>query len=659
MTSVLHRIPVSRKFLLALVLPVLAMLFFAGNGIVERQRVVSSMDRLQSLTALAQQAGSLIHELQRERGMTAGVLGSGGDNFAIELREQRPITDAQAAALLSRLDTLDTDYLSEDLASQVDVARQRLSATVDLRRRVDKLAVPVAEALSHYTGINAALMDLAGKLSHMVDEADIARRLAAYYQLLEAKDLAGIERALLSNAFAADQMTPPLYRRFMNLIGEEAAFLQGFDTLATPTMRDRYQQALSGPDIERLDGLRELVIERVDQGGFGVDPQQWFDWQTVKIGQLKRVENAVTEEILATAQALRSDARIALWGYVAIAGLASLLTLALTVAIVRAIVGPLKRTLQAITHRGGDLTQRLDVPGSDELSQLYQAFNAATDDTERLVTNIRRSALSIEVASGEIAQGNQDLAQRTEEQSASLVETASSMEQITSTVRHTADNAGQAQSLATEVAGQAQQASGVADQARQAMSHIHTANQEVTAIVAAIDSIAFQTNLLALNASVEAARAGEHGRGFAVVASEVRQLASRSASEAERIRTLIARNVTTIDTGNRLVSTTHETLAEIASRIGQVASLVHDISAAATEQSAGIEQINQAVSQLEEVTQQNAALVEQVAAASKSLDEQAGDMAREVGQFTVSDTLHLAAPRAALPQPTRHSLVTA
>ena len=146
MTSVLHRIPVSRKFLLALVLPVLAMLFFAGNGIVERQRVVSSMDRLQSLTALAQQAGNLIHELQRERGMTAGFLGSGGDNFANELRDQRPITDAQAAALLSRLDTLDTDYLSEDLASQVDVARQRLSATVDLRRRVDKLAVPVAEA---------------------------------------------------------------------------------------------------------------------------------------------------------------------------------------------------------------------------------------------------------------------------------------------------------------------------------------------------------------------------------------------------------------------------------------------------------------------------------------------------------------------------------
>jgi methyl-accepting chemotaxis protein len=637
------------------------MLCFAVTGIFDRQQVVANMDRLKSLTVLAQQAGNLVHEIQRERGMTAGFLGSEGNTFRSELRDQRPATDTQAASFLASLEALDTRHLSEDLISQIASARQRLDATAELRRRVDALSVPVGDALAHYTGINADLMDLAGKLSHVTAEASVSRRLAAYYNLLEAKDLAGIERALLANAFAADQMAPALYRRFMNLIGEEAAFLQGFDTLAAATMREHYQQALSGPDIDRLAALRERVIERADQGGFGVDPQQWFDWQTIKLGRLKTVENAVAEEILSTAQALRSDARIDLWTYIAIASLASLLTLVLTVSIVRAIVGPLKRTLHEITTRGGDLTQRLTVPGSDELSQLYQAFNMATDDTERLVTNIRHSALSIEVASGEIAQGNQDLAQRTEEQSASLVETASSMEQITSTVRHTAENAGQAQHLARDVAGQATQASDVAEQARQAMAHIHTANQEVTAIVAAIDSIAFQTNLLALNASVEAARAGEHGRGFAVVASEVRQLASRSASEAERIRELIERNVTTIDTGNRLVSATHGTLSEIALRIGQVASLVSDISSAATEQSAGIEQINQAVAQLEEVTQQNAALVEQVAAASKSLDEQAVDMAEVVGQFTVTDMPH--APALASPsvvhgaQPQRGSVV--
>ncbi|MES1948182.1 methyl-accepting chemotaxis sensory transducer [Salinisphaera sp. C84B14] len=637
MKHLLHRIGISRKFLLALSLPALAMLYFAVTGIVERQQLVGEMKRLQSLTAVAQQAGGLVHQLQLERGMTAGFLGSAGQSFDNELREQRPAVDSAVKSFINQLAALDDNHLSAAIRDRIDDARQRLNATAAMRSRVDALSVPLADALGHYTSTNAALIGLAGELGDMTSEAPIARALSAYYNLLEAKDLAGIERAVLANAFAADAMPPALYRRFLNLIGSESAFLKAFDTLAAPAMRDAYQTALSGPEIDRLGGLRQRAIERADQGGFGVDPQQWFDWQTVKIGRLKSVEDTVTADIVSMAEALRSQARTDLWAYAAIAILASLLTLALTTAIVRAIVGPLKRALHDITHRDGDLSQRLAVPGTDELSQLYRAFNEATESTAQLVRNIQRSALSVEVASGEISQGNQDLAQRTEQQSASIEETAASLEEINATVRHTAENAGEAQRLSEDVSEQASQARTIADNARKAMNDIHSANQEVTDIVEAIDGIAFQTNLLALNASVEAARAGEHGRGFAVVASEVRQLASRSANEAQRIRQLIERNVSTIDTGNRLVGDTHTTLTDIASRIRQVAALVTDISSATNEQSQGIEQINQAIAQLESVTQQNSALVEQVAAASKSLDEQAVEMTREVGQFTVDD----------------------
>ncbi|MES1940023.1 methyl-accepting chemotaxis sensory transducer [Salinisphaera sp. T5B8] len=655
MTHLLHRIGISRKFMLALTLPTLAMLYFAITGIVQRQQMVGDMDRLQSLTAVAQQAGNLVHQLQLERGMTAGFLGSQGQTFGDKLREQRPATDSAADLFIDQLATLDDSALGSDLRAQIDTARQRLDETSAMRNRVDALSISLGDALAYYTGTNGALMGVAGKLSHITSEAHVARPISAYYKLLEAKDLAGIERALLANAFAADRMSPALYRRFLELIGAEAAFLKGFKTLASPTMRQQYEQAVSGPEIERLNDLRDLAIERAAQGGFGVDPQQWFAWQTVKIGRLKNVEDAVTAEIMTTAQALRSEARRDLWVYIAIAVIAALLTLALTVAIVRAIVRPLKQALHDITHRNGDLSQRLAVPGTDELSQLYVAFNQATESTAQLVRNIQRSAQSVEVASGEISQGNQDLAQRTEQQSASIEETAASLEEITSTVRHTAENAGRAQQLSDDMSEQARQARSIADDARQAMGDIHNANEEVTDIIEAIDGIAFQTNLLALNASVEAARAGEHGRGFAVVASEVRQLASRSASEAKRIRQLIERNVATIDTGNKLVGETHSTLTAIAERIREVTGLVTDISGATNEQSQGIEQINQAIAQLESVTQQNSALVEQVAAASKSLDAQAMEMAREVGQFTVDAGEAGATPEQAAPVPSQHS----
>ncbi|MHB0775716.1 methyl-accepting chemotaxis protein [Halomonas sp. WWR20] len=637
MTHLLHRIPIGRKFALALALPMLAMLYFALDGILGRQQVSHEMAQLEALTTMAQQAGNLIHELQRERGMTSGFLGSEGQTFRQELSQQRPTTDHQTEALQTHLNNIDGTPLAPGLVAHIDSVRQRLATITALRKRVNDLSIPASQAITQYTDINAELMELIGELSHATHQASVSRRLSAYYNLLEAKDLAGIERALLANAFSVDQISPVLYQRFMTLIGEEAAFQESFRVLATETMRKRFDEALAGDDIGRLEALRALVIEKADQGGFGIDPKQWFEWQTVKIGHLKRVEDAVAEEVLATASTLRDEAHLELLVYVAIATLAAGSAILFAVLIVRAIVLPLKRTLAEISSRGGDLTQRLAVPGSDELSQLYQAFNISTAETEQLVANIKQSALSVEVASSEIAQGNQDLAQRTEEQSASLVETASSMEQITATVRQSADNAQQAQSMSGQIVSQAREANEVADRAHQAMDQIQAANERVTAIVATIDNIAFQTNLLALNASVEAARAGEHGRGFAVVAAEVRQLASRSADEAKLIRQLIGHNVESVQEGGKLVSATRDTLTTITGRIDQVAALVADITAASHEQSAGIEQINQAMAQLEEVTQQNAALVEQIAAASKSLDEQTVEMAGMIGEFKVSE----------------------
>lgn len=637
MTHLLHRIPMRRKFLLTLLLPLLALAWFAGNGIIDRQRLAANMVALESLTGLAHQAGDLVHEIQRERGMTSGYLGSRSGEFGNRLAAQRPQTDAQAASLQRYLAEMDERHLDALLQERLGEVQALLSDMGAVRQRVDAGEIDAGDAVGHYTAINSELMTLVGRMTLRTEAASITRGLSAYYALLEAKDLAGIERALLANAFAANMMRTPAHQRLLSLIGEQAAFLDTFDSLASPALNDRLHEALQGPEIERLAPLRQTAVEQGVMGSFDVDAQEWFDWQTVKIDRLREVENSVASEVASTAADLRREARRALFSYLVVTLLAAGLAILFAVLVVQSLVRSLRGALEEIESRGGDLTRRLPVPGSDELSRLYRAFNHATDATEQLVSHIRRGALSVEVASGEIARGNQDLAQRTEEQSASLVETASSLEEITATVRQTADNAHQARGMTDETARQARAANEVAVQASEAMQQIHAANQEVTAMVSAIDNIAFQTNLLALNASVEAARAGEHGRGFAVVAQEVRKLASRSAEEAEQVRQLIAANVTRVDQGERLVRSTGESLAEMTLRVEKVAELVAEMAAATGEQSAGIEQINQAVSQLEEVTQQNAALVEQVAAGSRALDEQAGEMAQRVGQFRVSD----------------------
>ena len=635
MKDILHRLPMRSKFALVLVLPLIALGWFAASGVIARQAVVNELSRMQALTALAQQAGGWVHQVQQERGMTAGFLGSQGKVFGDRLRQQRSDTDAAAEAFFQQRDQLDATLLTSTISSQLAAVEQQWQQNQSLRDQVDLLSVATPEALGHYTGLNSLLMVLVGELAHLTGEGAITRQLAAYYNLLEAKDLAGIERALLSNVFAADAMPEATLQRLLSLIGEERAFLETFRVLSGAANREALETALSGPEVERVLERRALAIQQT--AGFGVNPEEWFDWQTVKIGRLKALEDSVSASIVSTADELKRQAQRDLWWYLAIAVVAAVIAIGMAILIVRTMTRPLQRALVSIAERGDDLTQRLPVPGSDELSRLYQAVNDASAQTEQLIAEMKRNAQSVALASNEIAQGNQDLAQRTEEQSASLVQTASSMEQMTATVRQNADNAHQAQRMTGGVANQAQEATEVAMQARQAMQHIHQANEQVTTIVTAIDNIAFQTNLLALNASVEAARAGEHGRGFAVVADEVRKLASRSAEEANQIRRLIDNNVARINEGETLVSTTSDTLEQIAARVQKMASLMDEISTASHEQSSGVEQISRAMAQLEDVTQQNAALVEQVATASRSLDEQAEEMTTLVSRFHVEE----------------------
>lgn len=635
MKKLINRLPMYVKFALVLTLPLLALAWFTVNGVLDRQAAVKELQRLQTMTTLAQHAGDWIHEMQRERGMSSGYLASEGEAFGERLSQQRAATDVAAEAFIQQREELDGKTLSTAASGQLDQLIQQWQRTAELRREVDQLSVGMTLALNHYTGINHQLMSLVGSLAQQTSEGEISRQLAAYFNLLQAKDLAGIERAMLSAAFSADGMSFEMLNRYLSLLGEEVAFLTGFRAFAAAETQKQLDDALSGPEIERLIERRELAIQQYNVGGYNVDPNEWFEWQTVKIGRLKALENSVAEGIITTTADMQRAAQNALWRYIIISLLATILAVVMAILIVRTLTRPLTAALANISSRGNDLTQRLAVPGSDELSRLYRAFNDASGDTEALIGEIKRNAQSVELASGEIAQGNQDLAQRTEEQSASLVQTASSLEEITATVRQTAENAHEAQRMTKEVASEAEDASSIAQRAQEAMRHIHESSDQVTTIIAAIDNIAFQTNLLALNASVEAARAGEHGRGFAVVASEVRKLASRSAEEANQIRHLIDNNIAKINEGESLVTSTSSTLTTISERVQKVARLMEEMASATNEQSAGVEQINSAMGQLEEVTQQNAALVEEVAAASRSLDEQAEEMSGRISKYHV------------------------
>jgi methyl-accepting chemotaxis protein len=274
----------------------------------------------------------------------------------------------------------------------------------------------------------------------------------------------------------------------------------------------------------------------------------------------------------------------------------------------------------------------LQLPAAPAGSVMH-ALAEMVQTLQRTVSAVRQSTEGIGHAAAEIAAGNTDLSNRTEQAASSLEETASSMEQLTGTVRQSADAARMANQLASSAAEVAQRGGEVVGQVVHTMDEINHASRKIADIIGVIDGIAFQTNILALNAAVEAARAGEQGRGFAVVAGEVRSLAQRSAEAAREIKGLIGTSVDKVEAGARLVGDAGQTMNEIVASVRRVTDVVGEITAAAAEQSQGISEVNTAVTQLDQMTQQNAALVEQSAAAAESLRDQAGRLAGVVTNF--------------------------
>jgi methyl-accepting chemotaxis protein len=242
-----------------------------------------------------------------------------------------------------------------------------------------------------------------------------------------------------------------------------------------------------------------------------------------------------------------------------------------------------------------------------------------------------------------------DLSSRTEQQAGSLGTTASTVEELTGTVRQNADNARQASQLSIAASEIATQGGAVVDQVVQTMGAINDSSKKIVDIISVIDGIAFQTNILALNAAVEAARAGEQGRGFAVVAGEVRTLAQRSAAAAKEIKQLIVDSVSKVEDGTKLVDRAGTTMSEVVDSIRKVSDIVAEIASASGEQSTGIEQVNRAIADMDSSTQHNAALVEESAAAATALSEQADKLAEVVSLFHL-DTQAVSTARAAVPK---------
>ena len=424
------------------------------------------------------------------------------------------------------------------------------------------------------------------------------------------------------------------------------AALTGFDSQlaaarATPGLTDEQTKALES--LARHFAIySKTARETIDIKSAGVATAASFVFTldaayadgAKALGDYDRAEQAL---VGTTTQAARASGETQHMVVLACTAAALLAALAIAFVVQRRIVRGLTQAADvARTVADGNLTGPVASGSSDAAGQVLAALGDMQGNLVKLIGQVRGAADNIALASHEIASGNADLSNRTEQQAAALQQTAASMHEMTQAVQHNAGNASQANQLAHSAASVANRGGEVVGRVVATMQDISASSRKIVDIIGVIDGIAFQTNILALNAAVEAARAGEQGRGFAVVAAEVRTLAQRSAQAAKEIKQLIDDSASKVDSGTHLVGEAGQTMAEIVAQVSKVAELIGDINASTAEQTGGITQVNQAVSALDQGTQQNAALVEQSAAAATSLSNQAADLKALVEVFRIA-----------------------
>ncbi|MEM7349207.1 MAG: methyl-accepting chemotaxis protein, partial [Acidobacteriota bacterium] len=479
------------------------------------------------------------------------------------------------------------EYESERLAAGVLVpAEESLARLDDLgthRSDVYELELTVPTAVRWYTAANTELIDGSGSVIATIDEAQLRSDLAAHVALLRAKERAGLERAQLASAFAADSFAPQQHATVVSLIAEQRAYLATFQGLAPPRIEAAFAATEDHSAVAEVERLRAVALASPD-GGFGVAAPDWFAIKTERIDLLKEVEdlsaaNLATETRALEARAVR-DYRIAIPVAVAVAALISLLA----VQIPRSMRSKLRNLIAATEQvNAGTLDgEPIAIHSADEFGQLATSFNTMT---ESLATSHRALYESAALVSTQAdATRSDSVALDT-----SIDQTATALDQM----KHAIDEIA---SSAATAADTAREAVTTADTANHAIDDLHHSTDEIVTVLEAINSIAKKTSLLALNASIEAGRAGPAGRGFGVVADEVGQLAKSTEGAADEI----AQRITAIRSNTSGVVAANE---HVTTAIDEINNITANIAAAIEEQTSTTTEISRLMDQATSNTQ--------------------------------------------------------
>ena len=620
--------------------------------------------KLKSAVALSVKISNVVHELQKERGRTAGFLGSGGTKFVQEIRSQYTHSDSKIRDLESFIASSHFQDIHQDIKKEIQRELVLLKKVPLIRKKVLALRISAKEAISFYSNLNAKFLATIGSLSKKSNEATITRELIAYDDFLLSKERAGIERAVLSATFANDAFLPGFFVKFIRLISEQEAFLDSFKMAAPQKFVKLYEKVSQNPVFQEVKRMESVALQKANIGNFAIEPGYWFDTITKKINLLKDIENSIAKQILSDITSIIEKNKTSFYMtlFITLIGLIFVLLLGYLIIekSINATIEVLGTSLSKIV-KNKDFSTVIPLQSQDELGIVVDNTNRLIHFAKETINEAKASIEKNSKVAKELSQTAMDIGKNMEEEAYFVSQTASNATKIRTPLIDAVNKLDRAQteieqannllqfakeniiSLVNEVKKSALKEKSIVRE----LDELIKTTDETKDVLTLIEEIANQTNLLALNAAIEAARAGEHGKGFAVVAEEVRGLAEKSRSHVEKINATITQLLSKISDISAKISANAENITNLSESVDNIEADVDSVSSVMNYTVEGsleasnkikdilqdIEEIITDVSKINELSSLNARNVEEIASSTELLYKQIDSLRTKLQEY--------------------------